>query len=98
MDRVESKSIGFVSPEFAEVFVGSEALESLESSGEVVGFEEVGQVRFELVVGVVEVAFDGGVLDGSVHALDLAVGPGMVGLGKPLFDSMEVAGAVERMA
>lgn len=48
-------------------------------SGEVVGCEEVGQVRFELVVSVVEVAFDGGVFDGPIHALDLPVGPGMVG-------------------
>ena len=54
--------------------------------GEVVGPEEVGQVRFELVVGVVEVAFYGGVLDGSVHALDLPVGPWVVWLGKPMLD------------
>jgi hypothetical protein len=54
--------------------------------GEVEGPEEVGQVRFELFMGVVEVALDSGVLDGSVHALDLPVGPGMVGLGQSVFD------------
>jgi hypothetical protein len=79
MDRAESKFIWGLGPEFAEVFVGSECFEGLESSGEVVGFEEVSQVRFALVVGVVEVSLDGSVLDGSVHALDLPVGPGMVG-------------------
>jgi hypothetical protein len=36
-------------------------------------------VRFELVMGVVEVSLDGSVLDGAVHAFDLPVGPGMVG-------------------
>ena len=41
MDWVESKSVWLVSPEFAEVFVGREAFEGLESSGEVVGSEEV---------------------------------------------------------
>ena len=70
MDWVESKSIRGLRPEFAEVFVGREALEGLESSGEVVGSEEVGQVRFELVMGVVEVSLDGGVFDGSILAVD----------------------------
>ena len=51
-------------------------------------------MRFELLMGGVEVALDGGILDGSVHTLDLPVGPGMVGLGKPVFDSMEMADAV----
>ena len=47
MDWVESKSVRGLCPEFAEVFVGNETLEGLESSGEVVGPEEVVQVRFE---------------------------------------------------
>jgi hypothetical protein len=85
-------------PEFAEVFVGREPFEGLESSGEVIGFEEVVQVRFELVVGVVEVSLDSRVLDGSVHALDLPVGPGMVGLSESVFDSMDITGAIEGMA
>lgn len=95
MDWVESKSICFLGPEFAEVFVGREAFECFETSDEVVGFEEVGQVRFELVVGVVEVSLDGGVFDGSIHALDLPVGPGVVGLGESVLDSMKVADPVE---
>ena len=91
MDWVESKSVWGLSPEFAEVFVGREAFERLESSGEVVGSEEVCQVRFEVVMGVVEVSLDRSVLDGPVHALDLPVGPRVVGLGEPVFDSMKVA-------
>ena len=98
MDWVESKSIRGLRPEFAEVFVGREPFEGLESWGEVVGFEEVGQVRFELFVGVVKVALDRGILDGSIHALDLSVGPGMVGFGKAVFDSVSVAEPVEGMA
>jgi hypothetical protein len=98
MDWVESKSIWCLRPDFAEVFVGGEAFEGLESSGEVVGSEEVVQVRFELVVGVVELSLDGGVLDGSVHALDLPVGPGVVGPGQSVFDSMKKTEPVEGMA
>ena len=98
MDWVESKFIWCLRPEFAEVFVGREAFEGLESPGEVVGVEEVVQVRFELVVGVVEVSLDGGVFDGSVHAFDLPIGPGMVGLGQPVFDSMNETEPVKGMA
>lgn len=95
MDWVESKSIWCLRPEFAEVFVVSESLGGVESSGEVVGSEEVGQVRLELVMGVVEVSLDGGVFDGSVHALDLPLNPRVVGLGEPVFDSMKVAEPVQ---
>ena len=98
MDWVESKSIRGLRPEFAEVFVGREPSECLESSSEVVGFEEVGQVRFELFVGVVKVALDRCVLNGSIHAFDLSVCPGMVRFGKAVFDSVSVAQPVEGMA
>jgi hypothetical protein len=87
-----------VGPEFADGFVGCEAAEGLESSGEVVGCDEVGQVGFELFVRVVEEAFDGGFLDGSVHAFDLTIGPGMVRLGEAVFDSVDMAGPIEGMA
>jgi hypothetical protein len=38
-------------------------------------------MRSQLIVGFVEIAFDGGVPDGAVHPLDLAVGPGMLRFG-----------------
>ncbi len=47
----------------------------------VVGIQEELQVRPELIMAVVVVALDGRVLDGAVHPLDLAVGPGMFDLG-----------------
>jgi hypothetical protein len=49
-----------------------EAPEGFEASGEVVGVDEVAQVGSQLVMGLVEVAFDGCV-DRSVHAFDLPV-------------------------
>jgi hypothetical protein len=97
MDWVEGKSNWLARPEteFAEVFVRREPFEGLAFASEVVGSEEVGQVRFELVVGVVEVSLDGGVLDGSVHAFYLPVGPRVVGLGEPVIDSLQAAEPVE---
>ena len=90
MDGVECKSIWLLGPEFADGFVGCEAAKGLESSGEVVGCDEVGQVRFELFVRVIEEALDGGFLDGSVHAFDLTIGPGMTDLGQPVLDAESV--------
>ena len=52
---------------------GGEASEGREASGEVVRVDEVAQVRSQLVVGLVEVAFDGRVLDGAVHSFDLPI-------------------------
>jgi hypothetical protein len=40
----------------------------------------------QLGVGFVVEALDGRVLEGAVHALDLAVGPGMRGLGEAMID------------
>jgi hypothetical protein len=51
----------------------------------------------QLIVGFIEVAFDGRVLDGSVHPFDLAVGPGVLGLGEPMIDIVEGAGVFEGM-
>jgi hypothetical protein len=73
MDRIESKSIRFCLPAFADEFVGRESVERLESFGEVVGSDEVAEVNAQLLVGVVMVALDGGLFDSTVHALDLAV-------------------------
>ena len=80
VDWVECKSVWVVDPEFANGFVGCEAAKGLESPGEVVGCDEVRQVRFELFVGVIEEAFDGCFLDGPVHAFDLTVRPRMLDL------------------
>ena len=63
-----------------------EASESFEASGEVVSVDEITQVRSQLVVGLVEVAFDGRVLDGAVHSLDLSIGPSMLGLCQLMID------------
>jgi hypothetical protein len=80
---------------FADGFVGREALKRLQSSPEIVGVDEVGEVAPQLGMIVVVEAFDGGVLDGAVHSLDLAVGPGMLHLGEPVLDAILVADAIE---
>lgn len=95
MDRIDDESIWLRSPDFDDVFVRREAAECLESASEVVGGDEVGEVRAQLVMIVVMEAFDGCVLDRAVHPLDLAVGPGMVRLGEAMLDVVGLADHVE---
>jgi len=79
------------------VLVGREALESLQTPSKVVGINEGLQVLSQLVVAVVVVALDRGFLDRAIHALDLSVGPGMVGLGRSVLDVVGQADSIEHM-
>lgn len=98
MDRIQPEAVRLVRPGSANGFVGCEAAQGLEASGEVVGVQEDGEVAFELLVGLVVVAPDSGLLEGPVHSFDLAVGPGMVRLGEAMRDAVDSAGTVEGMA
>jgi len=44
---------------------------------------------------IVVVALYGGFFHGSIHALDLPIGPGMVRFGRPMLDTMTMANPVE---
>ena len=63
--------------------------------GEVVGGNEVTEMGSQLVVCLVVEALDGRILDGAVYLLDLAIGPGALGLGKPMIDVVAGASDVE---
>ena len=72
--------------------VTREAFESLEPSGKIVSAYEVREMTTQLIVGFVMEAFDGRVLDGAVHALDLPIGPGMLGPSQLVIDIVAGAG------
>src|SRR5215469_7924226 len=86
MDWVESESGWLFCPGFADELVGCQPFEGLEAPGVVVGLDEVVEVGSQLIVGFVVVALDGGVLEGAVHPLDLAVGPRMLRFGQAMID------------
>ena len=69
--------------------------QDLETASEVVGRDEVGQVRSELLVTVVVIAIDRRFLEGTVHALDLTIRPRVVGFGQAVFDTVGSADLVE---
>lgn len=77
--KIESFWLGY--PDFADVFIGCEAAECLQSTSEVVCGEKVAEMRTQLIVAVVVKPFYRGVLDGAVHSFDLPIRPGMAHLG-----------------
>jgi hypothetical protein len=79
----------------AEVFVGREAAEGLETPDKVVGCQEVGEVCSQMNVAVIVEALDGCLFDCAVHSFDLAVGPTVVWLGQPMLDTIRFADRVE---
>jgi len=94
---IVSESAGLVCPDFADVLVGCEAAKGFETLGEVVGVEEGFEVFSELPVALVVIPPDSRFLEGTVHALDLPVGPGMVRLSEAVLDAVLAANAVEHV-
>jgi hypothetical protein len=86
VDRVHDESLWLVCPGFADEFVGCQALQGLQATGEVVGGDEVREVTSGLVMAFVVVTLDGGLLEGPVHAFDLSVGPRVARLGQTVID------------
>jgi hypothetical protein len=82
----------------ADEFVRGEAAQGLEPFGVVVSQQKGLQVLVELRGGLVMVAQHGGLLQGAVPALDLAVGPRMRRFGEAVFDAVRVADAPEEVA
>ena len=70
-------------------------MESFDTSGKVVGVDEVLKMGLKEEMGVAVVTANGGLFNGAVHALDLAIGPGMLGLGETVIDVILSAGEFE---
>src|SRR6266567_388728 len=86
MERIERESFGLFCPDLADVLVGSEAFEGLQPFGKVISADEVGKMASKLTMSLIVEAFDGRLLDGAVHALDLSVGPRVLGLCETMVD------------
>ncbi len=95
MDWIESESFGLVCPCFANGFVGCEALERLQPARKIISGHKVFEMNCELRMIVIVVTFDGRLLDGAVHSLDLPVGPRMFGFGQAMVDVILRAGQLE---
>lgn len=76
---------------------GCKAGDGFEAFGKVVGIEKGVEVPAELVVVEVVIGADGGLFDGALHALDLAIGPRVIGFGQAVIDPMIGTGQFEGM-
>lgn len=97
MGWIKCESFGFGSRAFDDELGGREAAKGLQASPKVVGVEEARVMTLELLVVFVVEARDRCVLDGAVHAFDLAVGPGVLDFGEVVFDPELYAAHVEHV-
>src|SRR5215470_6625761 len=98
MERIEGEPFRLARSALADELVWSEAFEGLQAPPEIVGADEVIEVTFKLLMTVVMVALDGGFLDGAVHSLDLAIGPGMIDFGETVLDAVFSASQGEHVS
>ena len=84
--RVYPKTVGFFLPAQTDVLIRGEAGEGFEAFGKVVGVEESGEVRAELIVVFVVVRAHGGLFERAIDAFNLAIGPGVVGTREAVLD------------
>jgi hypothetical protein len=91
---VAGQACGFFWPALTAGFIRGEAPEDIEARGEVVGHQEGTPRLVHVVRGVIVLLLHGGLLQGAVHAVPLAIGPGMVDLRAPVFAARLVAEAL----
>ncbi len=96
--RVDFEGLWVFGPGLADRLKGCSPLQRLEVLGEIVGRDEGEHVCREALEGLVMEDLHGGLFDRAVHALCLAVGPRMIGLGQPVLDGVLLAHTVEGMA
>src|ERR671922_2646085 len=97
MVRINGESFWLCLPTFTDVLIRSESFQRLESPRDVIGHEEGMQLLFQMVMGLVVVLLHGGFFARAVHAFHLAIGPGMVGFGEAVLDTIVLADAIDNM-
>jgi hypothetical protein len=98
IERIESKSLRFSEPLFADEFVRREPLEGLEPAAEVADSNQVVKVLSELDMIFVVIAIDRRFLDRAVRSFDLANRPWMCRLCQRVFDVKIGTCRIEGMA
>jgi hypothetical protein len=86
MVRVAAKAFWLFLPTLTNIFIRGTPSEGFESLGEVVRHQEGVEVCFQVLMGLIIVFFNCRFLERSIHALHLAIGPGMVSFGQPMGD------------
>ena len=98
MVRIQPEAFRLLLPTLADVLVGRQPPQGLETFGEVVGREELSEMFSELLVRLIVIALESLILDSAIHPLDLSVRPRVIDFGQPMLDAVSLADAVERPA
>ena len=91
------KVTGVFLPLGTHKFMWREAAQGLEPFGVVVGQQKGLQVLVELLRGLIVEALNGGLFKRAIHPFDLAIGPGVLGLGEAMIDVGLGASQLEAM-
>jgi hypothetical protein len=94
MVRIDGKAFWLLLPALTDVRRGGEPFQRFEPLGEVIGHQQGVQMCLEVVMSLVMIVFHGGVFAGTLHAFDVAIGPGMMGLRQPRVGGVLLADAV----
>jgi hypothetical protein len=91
------QTFGVFLPAFEDVFIRRKSWQGFQAFGDVIGIREGVQVLFEGLVAFRVIPFDRGIFQGSVHAFDLAVRPGMARFREAMRKAMWLTGIIEGM-
>lgn len=72
----------------------TEATERFQSSFEIIGIQEVGELAAKLIMAVLVIPFDRRCFDCPVHPFNLAVGPRMGGHGQAMVYAIRLANQI----
>ena len=86
MAWIDSKAFWFFLPALTDVFIWGKSPQGFKSFSEIVGHQEGVEVLLEVLMRLIVIFFDRGFFEGAVHALDLAISPGMIGFGEAVLD------------
>jgi hypothetical protein len=97
MAWIDGKAFRLLLPAFADVFIRRKAFEHFESLREIISHQEGMQLLFQVVMGFAVRLFHGGLFEGAIHPFYLAIGPGMVGCGQPMVNTMLMTDTIKDM-
>lgn len=96
MDWISNKSFRLGRPYGFDEIIGRFTFEGFEPRSEIIGHKERMQMFLQFFVACVVIPADSCLFNGSVHSLNLAVGPGMFYFGLSVFDPMSVTNTIKR--
>jgi len=88
MVRIDGKAVWLFVPALTDVLIRGKPSQRFESFGKVISHQERVELLFQVLMGLIVVFLDRGFSARSIHALRLAIRPGMISFGRPMGDGV----------